>query len=248
MTFVACSEAQQNDSISSTDSIESGLNSKPEQIQPKQVESLFDQVFSKDGNIYVSKTGIAKQVTFNSRDFYPVLVKKENRVYFFRGFQMSRERKVGLFRTERDEFYKYSLMSVELEKLEEKLVTDKKSFQSQDPEGGIYTIDQPTLDPDGEHIYFTTGKYATGNELVKVSLKTGQWTELFPANSFERILSVNYLGYYLVGQSVIGENGRGIYYRLVDTNGEVVKKFDSHSSMEAFKKSQNIVCQNQINK
>lgn len=204
----------------------------------------YDRAFSKAGNIFVvTKDAISKQVTFSSRDSHPILDRKGNKIFFIRAIRMTRQRKVGLFRTETDTFNKYSFMSVELDKLTEETITDTKPFQSQDPEGGIYIIDQPTLDPDGDHLYFITGKYATGNELVKVNLRTGEWKELFPADYFERILSVNYLGYFLVGQSAIEEGGRDIYYRLVDPNGKIVKKFDSKSSMESFKQSESIVCQ-----
>ncbi|MCO4807142.1 MAG: hypothetical protein KC456_11170 [Flavobacteriales bacterium] len=229
---------------------ESNLVDSTETVDVSKVPVAADKygrAFSKAGNIFVvTKDAISKQVTFSSRDSHPILDKKENKVFFIRAFRMTRERKVGLFRTETDNFNKYSFMSVELDKLTEETITDTKPFQSQDPEGGIYIIDQPTLDPDGDHLYFITGKYATGNELVKVNLRTGEWRELFAADYFERILSVNYLGYFLVGQSTIEERGRDIYYRLIDPNGKIVKKFDSKSSMESFRRSQNIVCQNEL--
>jgi hypothetical protein len=223
-------------------------STKTANINQEQVATAkYDRAFSKAGNIFVvTKDAISKQVTFSSRDSHPILDKKGNKIFFIRAFRMTRQRKVGLFRTETDTFNKYSFMSVELDKLTEETITDTKPFQSQDPEGAIYIVDQPTLDPDGDHLYFITGKYATGNELVKVNLRTGEWRELFPADYFERILSVNYLGYFLVGQSAIEERGRDIYYRLVDPKGKIVKKFDSKSSMESFKRSENIVCQNDL--
>lgn len=242
--LTCCTSPQQlKEQLDNNDSLDTLENKKEIKIET----SKYEITFSKEGNIFiVSKAGIPKQITFSARDSHPILDQKENKVFFIRAFRMTRERKVGLFRTETDTFNKYSLMAVELDKLTEEIITDTKPFQSQNPEGGIYIIGQPTLDPDGDYIYFTTGKYATGNELVKVNLRTGEWKELFPSNYYERILSSNYLGYFFSGQSPIEERGRDIYYRLLDPNGKIVKKFDSKTSMEAFKLTQNIVCQNPI--
>jgi hypothetical protein len=242
--LTCCTSPQQvKEELDNTDTLDTHENKKEIKIET----SKYERSFSKEGNIFiVSKAAISKQITFSARDSYPILDKKENKVFFFRAFRFMRDRKVGFFKTETDTFNKYSLMSVELEKLTEEIITDRKPFNSQDPDGEIYIINQPTLDPGGNHIYFTTGKYATGDELVKVNLRTGEWKELFPSNYYERILSINYLGYFFSGQSAIEERGRDIYYRLIDPDGKIVKKFDSKTSMEAFKLTQNIVCQNPI--
>lgn len=81
---------------------------------------------------------------------------------------------------------------------------------------------------------FVTEKYATANQLVKVNLKTGKWTELFSAESFEQIAKNPYFGFFLVEQSALGENGRDIYYRLVDSTGNIIKKFSNLENMKTF--------------
>lgn len=108
----------------------------------------YERAISNAGNIFVvRKDAISKQITFSSRDSHPILDKKENKVFFIRAFRITRERKVGLFRTETETFNKYSFMSVELNKLTEETITDTNPLKPQDlGGGGIYIVDQPTLE------------------------------------------------------------------------------------------------------
>jgi outer membrane protein assembly factor BamB len=182
------------------------------------------KIIERENNIFVIMTdGSTKQLTFNQSDIYPILLPNNTEVVYVRVQNMSG-------------YKSKKIMIVDINDLKERVLTDQKPYlDGLDGTSEILTVDNPILSTDGNSILFVTEKYATGNQLVKVDLKTGKWTELFPAETFEQLTISPFKGHYLVGQSDIGENGRGTYYRLVDSKGNIVKKFNDERSMMNFK-------------
>ncbi len=127
-------------------------------------------------------------------------------------------------------------MKVNIEDGKENIISDQKPYED-GLEGttNIINIYSPTLSLDGKSVLFITEKWATANELVKVDLESGKWTELFTAESFEQINKEPYKGFFLVSQSDIGEEGRDIFFRLVDDKGKIVKKFKDEQEMKEFR-------------
>ncbi|MCE3229389.1 MAG: hypothetical protein K0S32_3940 [Bacteroidetes bacterium] len=191
----------------------------------KEVKTFPAKVHEKNKNVYVAfEDGTEKQLTFNGTDNDPILVKDEGLVVFVRDdINPAVQRK--------------QLMCVNIDDLSESVITQKKPFED-GLEGttDILNIINPTLTPDGKEILFVTEKYATANELVQVNIKTGMWTDLFTAESFEQINSGQYKGFFFAAQSDIGENGRDIFYRLVNDSGTIIKKFSDEEAMNAFRK------------
>ena len=183
------------------------------------------KVLEEDGNIYVVLTdGTKKQLTSDQIDSDPVLLPDNEQVIFVRN-QFVNEHQIKI------------IMQIRIDDLNASLLTDQKPYE--DGLYGTYDIMEiinPTVSLDGKHLFFVTEKYATGSQLVKVNIETGEWTELFTAESFEIIDKGSYKGNFLVGQSLIeDENGRDIYYRLLDESGKIIKKFSDEESMNVFK-------------
>jgi hypothetical protein len=180
--------------------------------------------FLKGHNVYVvSETGAEKQLTFNGTDSDPILLKDEGIVIFVRA-------------ESNGPTTRKKLMHVNVHDLKEAMLTDQKPYE--DGNNGshdIFNIHSPTLSTDSKDILFITEKYVTGDQLVRVNIETGEWTELFTAQSFEQLDKDPYKGYFLVGQSDIEDRGRDIYYRLVTDKGEIIKKFRDEESMKEFK-------------
>lgn len=185
-----------------------------------------DAVYERGLNIYALLSNDSTiQLTFNKSDSLPFIIPRKDYVVFVR------TNKVSGYETK-------ALMLVNIFNLKESIITDEKPYvDGQDISNSILEIRQPSLSLDGKSILFITEKYATGSQLVMVNISSGKWTELFTAEWYQEIKKKPYEGHFLVGQSIIGDNGRGIYYRLVDSTGQVVKKFDSKESMAAFEKT-----------
>lgn len=165
------------------------------------------------------------QLTFNGSDSLPFLLNKKPDVVFVR------EREISGFKS-------YAIMFVNVFSLEESIITDRKPYQDgNDGSNHILNIRQQSIVDNGQSIMFITEKYATGDQLVKVNISSGVWTELFAADWYEKLNSNKFKNHYLIGKSMIGKDGRDIYYRLVDEAGELVKEFKNKESMNTFKKS-----------
>lgn len=212
-------------------------NQKPEQVNNNQKNERDSElkansnnvvqpskIIERENNIFVIMTdGSTKQLTFNQSDIYPILLPNNTEVVYVRVQNMSG-------------YKSKKIMIVDINDLKERVLTDQKPYlDGLDGTSEILTVDNPILSTDGNSILFVTEKYATSNQLVKVNLKTGKWTELFHAETFEQLNTNPYKGHFLVGQSDIEENGRGIYYRLLDSQGNIVKKFNDERSMMNFK-------------
>lgn len=182
------------------------------------------KTFERDKNIFVALTnGKEKQLTFNQSDSDPIFIADKNYVIFVRsqGSGYSQTKKV---------------MRVNIDNLAESILTEQKPYKDSDGEMKIYSVNHLTLSLDKKSILFVTEKYVTGNQLVKVNLENGNWTEMFSAENFEIIDKGEYKGYFLVGQSDIEEGrGRNVYYRLLNESGEIIKKFSDEESMRVFK-------------
>jgi hypothetical protein len=184
------------------------------------------KVFERDKNIYVAFTnGKEKQLTFNQSDSEPILVDDKGIVIFVRSqgsYNYNQPKKI---------------MKVNIKDLSESIITDQKPFKN---EWGkqIYQIKSLTLSLDKKAVMFTTEKYATGSALVKVNIESGEWSEMFSAETFEIIDKGEYKGYFLAAQSDVEDGmGRDIYCRLLNDSGRIIKKFSDEESMKSFKNS-----------
>lgn len=179
-----------------------------------------------NNNVFIAySNGTSKQLTFEQTDSDPILVSNKKEVFYVRTKNISGyETRV--------------LMKVGIENLIETTLSDKKPYKDgNDASHEIFNVWNPQLALDSQHILFITEKYVNASQLVKVNILTGKWTELFSAESFEEITNGNLKGDFFVGQSDIGEHGRGIYYRIIDNSGKIIKSFYDEEAMMAFKNS-----------
>jgi len=185
------------------------------------------QVFLRDNNIYGNyKDGTERQLTYQSADYNPILIKKRSKIIFLRSEKVPSER----------EYVRYKLMSLDTLTLEERTLADQKPFQ--DGLDGSFEILQPSnmvISPNNSKILFIIEKYATGSELVQVDIDTGKFKELFSAENFDIIKSGKLKGKFLVGVSEIRERGRDIYYKVCDSKGNVIRNFENHKEYMQFR-------------
>ena len=195
-------------------------------IVEKTNQNFASKAFLQDNNVYVVfNDGTKKQLTFNQTDIDPILLPNKAQIVYVRNQNFKR-------------YQTKIIMLVNISDLKESVLSDQKPYiDGQEGTSEILSINNAELSLDGEYLLFITEKYATGHQLVKVNLKTGIWTELFTAELFEQINKKPYFGYFLVGQSVIEDRGRDVYYRLVNGSGEIVKKFNDLESMKSFRNS-----------
>lgn len=192
-------------------------------------EAKIKNLYVKDKNIHMVFTDDKqKQITFNGSDDTPLLYKNKEQIIFVRtvkerGINRGYERK--------------KLMIVSIDDFTERTITEKKPFKDgNDNSNEIFKIGNPTISIDSSSIYFTTEKWATGYELVKVSIETGKWDELFATNQFEYITKGSHKGLFLITRSEIRDKGRESYHMLVNENGIVKKEFENKTSADDFMK------------
>ncbi len=186
------------------------------------------KVFVKEKNIYAVRSNDEQiQLTFNNSDENPIKYNNES-VLFIRAVKEQ-----GTYRP----FTRKKLMLVSVDDLTERVITEKKPFKDgNDQSNEIFNINSLTLSLDRESLYFTVEKWMTANELVKVNIENGRWTELFSAEYFEIIKSGKHKGHFLISRSEIRDKGRDGYFMLVNEKGKVLKDFgDSEEQMIAFK-------------
>ncbi len=200
-------------------------NVKTEYIKSKQ--DGIKSVHIKDGNIYLLlENKKQKQITFNGSDEKPILIAEKGIVIFVRNVQENNLNHI---------YTRKKLMSVSIDDMNELLITEKKLYKDgNDQSYEIFNIDNPTLSLDRKSIYFTTEKWVTANQLVKVHIEGGRWQELFSANNFTLIKKGSNRGNFLIAKSEIRDKGRAIYYSLVDENGKVKKEFLNQRMAEQF--------------
>jgi hypothetical protein len=198
-------------------------------VDAQTVQKGVIETYIHNSNVFVKfNDGSVKQLTFTNSDASPIILKKENAIVFIRNSAGdAKQPKVK------------KIMKVSCSSLIEKTITDKKPFQDGlDNTNYILGINSPTLSQEQDYLYFTTEKFATSAELVKINLTTGKWTELFPANHFELIKHGQYKGLFLVARSEIkGAGGRSDYYYLVNEKNQTLKEFDTEGYYLQFKKS-----------
>jgi len=189
------------------------------------------EVFARNQNIFaVMENGSQKQLTFSRNDRDPVLIPNTVQVVFIRG---------EVVRTGFGSYTRNKIMILDAATREERIVTEEKPYRDGlDNTNEILNVIAPALSPDNQHLYFITEKYATSNQLVKVHLQTGNWTEMFSAESYELIKSGRYRGFYLISRSEVGDRGRDLYYQIVDKNNRTVRRFDSEQSATQFLQSE----------
>lgn len=184
-------------------------------------------VLVRNHNIFaVMANGNEIQLTFSRTDRDPILIPGTDQVVFVRG---------EVVRTGFGSYTRNKIMMLDAATLKKRIVTEEKPYLDglEDTHEIIHVI-APTLSPDNRHLYFITEKYATSNQLVKVHLQTGDWTEMFAAESFELINTGRLRGFYLISRSEIGDRGRDLYYRIVDRNNRTIQRFDSRESATQF--------------
>lgn len=185
------------------------------------------EIFLKEGNIYGRyKDGKEKQLTYQSADFNPILLKRKFKIVFFRS-EVVRGTK---------EFTRYKLLVLDTRTLEERLLLDQKP--TRDGLDNTFDILHPVqLKANGNqtNVFFITDKYATGSVLAQMELATGKYKELFPAENFELIASGKHKGKLLIAVSLVGENGRCIFYKMMDTKGKVVRNFSNYDEYMQFR-------------
>lgn len=189
----------------------------------------ISSVYVKDENIYiVYANDEQKQITFNASDQNPFFYKDMNHIMFIRNVQETN----GNWKYERKK-----LMTVNLDDLTERTVTEKKPYKDgNDNSNEIFRIGNPKISLDEESVYFTTEKWVTGDQLVKVNIKTGAWEELFAAGQYEYITKGDFKGQFLISRSEIRDKGRDSYYMLVNEQGTVTKEFENKANAYGFLK------------
>lgn len=219
ITLTSCSDI--NNSSNNKTQADDNVSSES-QIETKEV--IPSKTLEQDKNVYVVFTdGTKKQLTFNQTDSDPILLPDNEQIVYVRN-----QNKNG--------YDTKKIMLVNINDLKESVLTDQKPYKDGlDGTSDILRVDNPVLSIDGEYLLFTTEKYATANQLVKVNLKTGIWTDLFSAETFEQIDKGPYKGYFLVEQSAIEDRGRDIYNRLINESGEISMKFSDRESMIEFR-------------
>ena len=200
-------------------------NCKTETKNPKIKNS-----YVKDKNIHIVFTdGKQKQITFNGSDETPFFYKNKEQIIFVRTVKEK-----GINR----EYERKKLMIVSIDDLTERTITEKKPFKDgNDNSNEILRIGNPTISIDSSSIYFTTEKWVTGDELVKVNIENGKWNELFATNQFEYITKGIHKGLFLITRSEIRDKGRASYYMLVNEKGIVKKEFENETSANDFMKT-----------
>lgn len=187
--------------------------------------SDFSNALNIEGNIYlINKNGEKKQVTFLNFDTTPVLGK--NRVLFFREIKYSR-----------DTSY-FNLIEIDLKNFKEKILIDQKPFR--DGLTGVYEIVNPrnlVLSKDEKYLFFIIEKYVTASQLVQLDIKKQEWKDFISAESFEFINKGIFKGHLLIAVSEIGNRGRDIFYKIVDSNGFVKYKFNDYDQYMQFRSS-----------
>lgn len=192
-------------------------------------ETNVIKAYIKDGDVFIIYTnGAEKQLTFTKTDSDPFLLKAENIIVFIRKTPM----RMGM-----NKYTSCKIVKVDIKSLIETVITDQKSFKDFEKSTNISRIKNPTLSSDQKFIFSVTEKYVTGDQLVKVELSTGAWTELFSAEEFQILTKEPYKNMFLIGRSEIDTQGRGIHYKLVDKDGKVLKEFGSEASMIQFRNS-----------
>jgi outer membrane protein assembly factor BamE (lipoprotein component of BamABCDE complex) len=194
-------------------------------IDNKKIE--IKNLYVKDKNIHiVYSNDKQKQITFNGSDDLPFFYKNKEQIIFIRTVKEN-----GIHR----KYERKKLMIVSINDLTERTITEKKPFKDgNDQSNEIFKIGNPTISIDKKSIYFTTEKWVTGNELVKVNIENGKWDELFATNQFEYISSGNHKGEFLIVRSEIRDKGRAGYYMLVNEKGVVKKEFENKTSANDF--------------
>jgi len=201
------------------------VDNNREKVEKPNIIKKIKNTKTNNGNIFIIySNGEQKQLTFNESDENPILVNKN--ILFIRNIKEN-----GVNRT----YTRKKIMLVSTENFMEKLVTDKKPFKDgNNGSNEIFTISNPTLSLDRKHIYFSVEKWVTANEIVKVNIENGEWTELFSGGYFEYIRKGEYKGYFLISRSEIRDQGRASYYMIVDEKGNVKKDFKDKDSADQF--------------
>lgn len=195
----------------------------------KKEKSKVKSLYVKDKNIHIVYTDDKqKQITFNGSDDLPFFYKNNKMIIFIRTVKEN-----GIHR----KYERKKLMIVSIGDLTERTITEKKPFKDgNDQSNKIFKIRNPTLSIDKKSIYFTTEKWVTGDELVKVNIENGKWEELFAASYFEFIPNGSHKGQFLIAKSEIRDKGRATYYMLVDEKGVIKKEFENRTSADDFMK------------
>lgn len=186
-------------------------------------------LYVKDKNIHIVFTNDKqKQITFNGSDDTPFFYKNKEQIIFIRAVKEN-----GINR----KYERKKLMIVSIDDLTERTITEKKPFKDgNDNSDEIFRIGNPTISIDNNSIYFTTEKWATSDELVKVNIENGKWDELFATNQFEYITKGSHKGQFLITRSEIRDKGRASYHMLLNEKGIVNKEFENQTSANDFMK------------
>ncbi|HSV76331.1 MAG TPA: hypothetical protein VLH37_04790 [Bacteroidales bacterium] len=194
-----------------------------------EIKAIPTEVFVRNQNIFaVLADGSEKQLTTDGSDSHPIIIPGRDHVVFVRD---------EVVRTTKGSYTRKKIMMVDVSNLNLRVITDEKPYaDGLDNTYEILNVISPTLSPDNRYLYFITEKYATSNQLVKVHLQSGEWTELFAAETFELIRNGEHTGRFLISRSEIGDRGRDLYFRLVDERGNTMKRFESEESLMHFRR------------
>lgn len=184
-------------------------------------------VIVRNGNVFcIYKNGNERQLTFECSDSNPLLLKKKSKIVFLRSEKVRFDK----------EYTRYKIVGINTSSFEEYIIVDQKPFW--DGLGASFDILQPRdlkISKDQKSLYLIIEKYATASELVQIDIVSGKFTELFSAEKYDIITSGKYKRNFLVGVSDIGENGRDIFYRVLNFKGETLKKFNSEADYMEFR-------------
>lgn len=184
--------------------------------------------YSKDGNIFVVfSNGTIKQLTFEGTDREAFVLFDLNEVLFIR----QEEHRYG-----NSNYFKFKIMTINIETLRERIVADQKPFISGlDASYEILYAQNPFVSDDQKFLYLVVDKYVTGSQLVKIEISSSKWFELFSTESFELLEKGDYIGNFLVGRSEIRDRGRDIYFQLCREDGSVIKLFNDYEEYMDFR-------------
>jgi len=191
------------------------------------------EVFARDGNIFLKGQADEKQLTFWGLDKSPFLLDNGKILFIRQEEALSHGHRMP---SVPNVYYTHQLIILDPKTTFEKIITNQKPYEDgNDGSSKILNMRTPTLSADQNFLYFVTEKYVTASQFVKVNINTGEWVELFSAESFELVLMGDGEPLFLVAVSEVRNRGRDIYYKLCDETGRVLKEFDNQENMLRYK-------------
>lgn len=192
-------------------------------------DALLDAaVFVEAGNVYWALDGEKRQLTYTGLDESPLLMRDGKHVLFIRN-----EEYLG----HSTKNYRKIILIVNINDYREEILASKKPFEDGlDGTTNILRLEQPTLSLDGRYLYFICEDGAVCSGLMRIDVRTKEWTYVTTAEQFERLAVQPYDGCFILAYSDVRGSGRTIYYKMIDAVGRTMKEFADKSAARQFVK------------